>query len=667
MALQTGIQSYRTFVKGFISEATPLTFPENATIDESNFVLHRSGQRNRRLGMDFEDGYQLIDISDEIGELDFNGLNSFIWEAQGTSFSIKILVVSHGDSLSFFNANAPVISAARLNNAGITEIGFPDYPYIQATSLFGRLVIANGGKGCIVLSYDSENDAVSAEARPILVRDIWGVDDGYQISERRPTLTPSHEYNLVNQGWGLPNPDDVQTNKLLYQSYFGGLDGGAGGAWPSNADVPSAGKDPTNNEIFSTSFLHRQNFGSTPAPKGLFIIDAFRRGQSRGLLMDGKSLKHTDTVINVDDPYALAEFTVNTKAWEWEKRENTIFDFPLDRSNGGIVSTTSFAGRVWFAGSGMYTEDGDGNSPLLSSYIFFSQVVTSDDKITRCYQENDPTSEISPDPLDSDGGAIKIPDMGNVVKITTTGRSVMIFADNGIWEISGGETNFSATSFEVRKISETVLIAPDSVVNAEGTLVFWAEEGIYALSVEQISQSGAVQNITQDSIETWFQEITTEAKRRCRGIYDSSERKIRWLYGEKKNLACRFTSQLYPLYALETMTVEPELVRQNFHPKGLAELDIEPTVTGIQVEIVAAYTDYTMPPSELEVSADVLGIETEVVAGYVDYTMNPSELDITPTVTQILVEVVAGYVDYTVPPEEMDVTADVTGITLEVV
>lgn len=30
---------YRSFTKGLVTEASPLTFPENASIDERNFVL----------------------------------------------------------------------------------------------------------------------------------------------------------------------------------------------------------------------------------------------------------------------------------------------------------------------------------------------------------------------------------------------------------------------------------------------------------------------------------------------------------------------------------------------------------------------------------------------------------------------------------------------------
>lgn len=56
---------YRTFVKGMITEASPLTYPEDASYDEDNMILYRKGNRSRRLGIDFEDGYVLLVLDGE--------------------------------------------------------------------------------------------------------------------------------------------------------------------------------------------------------------------------------------------------------------------------------------------------------------------------------------------------------------------------------------------------------------------------------------------------------------------------------------------------------------------------------------------------------------------------------------------------------------------------
>lgn len=51
MARQQAQAEINNFVGGLVTEASPLTFPENASLDEKNFVLNRDGSRRRRLGM----------------------------------------------------------------------------------------------------------------------------------------------------------------------------------------------------------------------------------------------------------------------------------------------------------------------------------------------------------------------------------------------------------------------------------------------------------------------------------------------------------------------------------------------------------------------------------------------------------------------------------------
>ena len=52
-------KEYNSFVRGLITEASPLTYPENASIDEENFILNRNGSRRRRQGIDYESSYAL--------------------------------------------------------------------------------------------------------------------------------------------------------------------------------------------------------------------------------------------------------------------------------------------------------------------------------------------------------------------------------------------------------------------------------------------------------------------------------------------------------------------------------------------------------------------------------------------------------------------------------
>ena len=60
MPRASGEKQYNTFTKGLITEANPLTYPENSFLDGDNIVLNRDGSIVRRLGIDYEDGYSLV-------------------------------------------------------------------------------------------------------------------------------------------------------------------------------------------------------------------------------------------------------------------------------------------------------------------------------------------------------------------------------------------------------------------------------------------------------------------------------------------------------------------------------------------------------------------------------------------------------------------------------
>lgn len=57
-------KKYLPFVKGLITEASPLAYPEGATLDEDNVVITRSGERERRLGLRLDtDGVWITPVS----------------------------------------------------------------------------------------------------------------------------------------------------------------------------------------------------------------------------------------------------------------------------------------------------------------------------------------------------------------------------------------------------------------------------------------------------------------------------------------------------------------------------------------------------------------------------------------------------------------------------
>lgn len=110
MARQTAAIEINTFVKGIVTEASPLTFPENASIDEQNMVLNKDGSRERRLGMDYEAGYATF--SANASAQDNPLFTSYVWKQPGGYTESEFSVIQSGKRLTFLNNTATSISAS---------------------------------------------------------------------------------------------------------------------------------------------------------------------------------------------------------------------------------------------------------------------------------------------------------------------------------------------------------------------------------------------------------------------------------------------------------------------------------------------------------------------------------------------------------------------------
>jgi hypothetical protein len=120
-----------------------------------------------------------------------------------------------------------------------------------------------------------------------------------------------------------------------------------------------------------------------------------------------------------------------------------------------------FAGRAWYAGV---------NSFELSTNIYYSQIVTNNLQYGKCYQANDPTSELNSSVLPTDGGVISIPEIGKIVKLHAYQSALLIFATNGVWVIQGSDygASFEPTSYVVKHISSLGTQSPMSFIDIEG-------------------------------------------------------------------------------------------------------------------------------------------------------------------------------------------------------
>lgn len=494
-----------TFVRGLITEASPLTFPENASLDENNFVLNRDGSRQRRLGMELENNATYLTLNTTPKLFDDYNISSFRWKNINNKPTLSFGVIQVGSRLWFVDLFTTELSN-NVKGGGAINVNDSLSYNISGNALFdyasieGKLVIVSKElQKPLSITYDETGDTFSISEIDIEVRDIWGVDDGLDVDEQIPTIDSPHVYNLFNQGWPEyatvmnvgPNILDLAHNRYRQEI----------GVWPANNQIWHFGKviTPTSNSqlVFLASPVRDTTFGTSPAPKGHFIIDAFNRGASR-----------------------IERSTLTT-------------GLPTDAEQGRLTSVTSFASRVFYSGVESNIVDGDDRSPNYSGTIFFSKIIQSGDDLGKCHSQNDPTSEELSDLLATDGGTIKIVGAGNILRLVPLETSLVAIADNGVWEITGREDVFKADDFSIRQITNIGASSKGSVVVAESAVMYWGDGGIYVIQSEGAIGRLSVQNITETTIQTFYQNIPSVGRANSLGSYDPASRKVSWLYNDE--------------------------------------------------------------------------------------------------------------------------------------
>lgn len=581
MARKLAPAEINSFVAGLFTDASPLTFPDNASLEENNMVLNIDGSRQRRLGMDLETDSATINSS---VQADSNTAHtSYKWENAGGDPNKSLLVVQFGNELKFFDLDNSPISSEVIHTETFSSV--PTSNLFSYAVVDGALVVVTGAKEVNTFSYDSSDGSITLSTGVLKVRDLFGVEDivtgvnlreGNDVSTRPGTKTDNHIYNLRNQSWGVPrvngNSESVTDPISAFLS--------SSSKYPSNADAVNQALYPDANDSgnrtidrFFPNDLRDNPLGIGQSAQGHFIIDALERGTSR-----------LQAYSDMEDKYSQISITIS--------------DLPLDKTPGGASVVTQFAGRVWFGGFSGDVTDGDSKSPRMSSYVLFSSLVEDTSDIVRCYQDGDPTSKDNPDLVETDGGFIRIDGAYGIKEMRSLQNSIIIVAQNGVWRITGDqESGFTATGYTVSKISDRGCRGAKSVVEAEGTLFYWGEDGIYTIGKNDLGDWTS-SSLTRGRIQNFYNDISVGSKILVQGYYDSYEKKVRWVYNNSitstddvRELV--FDVQLNAFYTNTIYTPDGET-----YPKVVGIFESNPYTLSTQEEDVAASSDLVLVGAE---------------------------------------------------------------------
>lgn len=566
MAVGSSEKNYFTFVGGLNTEGSALNNPENTADVLENFFVELNGTLRKRPGLSISGTL----IADGLGLVDVPLVSVHEWSTAVKGSKADFFVVQVNAALTVISIDGNTIT--RIGTMSLSTYRRPSSSTvgtkrISAVSGKGNFFVASPEIVPFFIEYDSLTNTISHQQITIQVRDFYGREDGLAIPERPSTLSDNHRYNLYNQGW---EEDKIQEFKNQIKVY------------PSNADIWVYGKnlDVDDQRMeFHPQLITQEAFGNSPAPKGHFILNIVdgtvveadeqttfvteidsvtlldvlensiegsvvrwqRQNRLSGVLV-GDILKYPTyegTVIEVGVASNGENYAIATTAgpldptWTFEGVRRDLFQYrPVQGIGVGssdvfgsetIPSVTAFyAGRVFYSGA---------SSTFWSNAVFYSQLVDKEDKVGKCYQDADPTSEHISDLIATDGGVLFIDSAVDIMAMIPYESSLVIFASNGVWELSGvNDDGFKATSFKIKKTSDFGAVGPSSIVSTGTGFVYWSASGIYALIREQISGSLQAASVSATTIQSLYDSINGAQKKAAKGFFDEVNKIIYWMY-----------------------------------------------------------------------------------------------------------------------------------------
>lgn len=160
--------TYNSFSGGIITEASPLTFPDGASIDEQNFELTKQGFRKRRLGLGLISKPQPTNAT----SVKPKDVNTYIWDNVGATGE-TYLVVGVKNEVHIYNITE---SLPGENLVFTSTVDYKVGSTLSFASRAGVLIVASGAEDITVITALGD-DLFSKSSSRLKVRDRVGIPD----------------------------------------------------------------------------------------------------------------------------------------------------------------------------------------------------------------------------------------------------------------------------------------------------------------------------------------------------------------------------------------------------------------------------------------------------------------------------------------------------------
>lgn len=549
-------RTVNTFVKGLITEASELTFPENASVDELNCALERDGTRRRRKALTLEDNHVLSDVVVPQGAL----VQTLDWYNVAGQPNLEFLVVQVNNILYFYEKSTDPLSANKysgtvnLDTYSASNNLSPSENRIQVTALNGALIVASPAINTFYIEFNTSTEAFTSTVINFKERDFeWQGSDTEVTNEYFSDKTGASAqriYDTKNVGW------EGTKGGAALTTY------GAPTTYPPLTHAWYAGKDA--NGAFNKTDWEEIYSGSSLAANGHFVLDVFNKVRS-GLATEVET--------------------------------------------GRFRTVAAYAGRVFYSGI---------DSAKNGGKVYFSRLTERLADVGNCYQVYDPTSEIISDLLDTDGGVVSIPDAHNIRKLHVIGASLLVFAENGVWAVAGVDNVFRATEYAITRISDVGLVNENSFTVADGLPVWWSKTGLHAIQQGESLNVPTAQNLSLSTIQTFWDNISNEKKAQVHVEFDKVNNRVFWFYPDNDEtidykynniLVMDLALQAFYPWRVEDQDSDTSYIIGTSYYAGLGATSTETQVVngsdnivnGADDVVATLYRDYLQGDSEIKV------------------------------------------------------------------
>lgn len=194
-----------TFIKGLVTEQPVLSGEPDSFSSGTNVLIGTDGICYKRLGLDYENGYGLIDVG--VVPTGY-AVSVGMWEGVNGDPNKNLVVIQVGTKLIFLDAAQPALTSSVFLSTDFgslcLDVSKAQTSRSQFSSIAGGLIMVNPGTDPIHMEYTEDGLGVpelNMYKIVLKVRDFTGLPDGYKVNETPTTLTALHHYNLKNQGW----------------------------------------------------------------------------------------------------------------------------------------------------------------------------------------------------------------------------------------------------------------------------------------------------------------------------------------------------------------------------------------------------------------------------------------------------------------------------------